>query len=121
MNIDERFLEQNFGKERHFLVPDDYFCTFQRRMESMVDDAGCVSTKKAPVRRMRLIACAAACAAVLLVAAGVTLGIRGGEKDGGQALTVKADAVDTERTPMEQAAYYMMIDNDDLYAYIEDE
>lgn len=123
MNRDEQFIEQNFGKEKHFLVPDDYFSTFHGRLMERMGESRHVTPKRHRSRMaIRWIACAAACMAVLLVLYGTMLKDADSvPQDGAGVLSVQAENSEPESTPMEQAADYMMIDKDDLYAYIADE
>lgn len=121
MNTDERFIERNFGKERHFLVPEDYFRTFRGRMAVIVGEDATSSAGKASVRRMWFAACAAACVVILLVWGGVSLPVTDVLQDGGGVLSAGTDVNDADNGSIEQVADYMMIDNDDLYAYIAEE
>lgn len=122
MNTDEQFIEQNFGKERHFRVPDNYFSTFHERIMKRVEEECPYTKRKTPVRRIRLIACVAACTAAVLVLLGTLLpGFGSAQKDKVQVLAASTDDAEQENCFMDQAADYMMLDNDDLYAYIADE
>lgn len=116
-------MELNFGKERHFRVPDGYFDAFQERIMKRVEEGYPAAQGKTPARRMRLIACAAACAAVIFVLLGTLLSSSGSAPQDReqQVLSSNTDDAELENSTIDQAVDYMMLDNDDLYAYIADE
>lgn len=122
MNTDEQFIVEHFGKKRYFRVPDNYFRIFHdRMMDAVVKNGGCPHSEKTTAHRIRLIACAAACVAVLLVCGVCFMKSAVESKNDGQVQSVRADVNDAENSFVEQVADYLMIDNDDLYAYIADE
>ena len=115
---EEDFLIQKFGRERHFTVPEGYFAQFHEKMMEQI------ATPKAEVRPLRrrsmwqTVVYAAAClfAAVVMTGAyfhadNVVAGKSTADKTA--QTTATGDAID-------QAADYMMLDESDLYAYMEE-
>lgn len=115
---EEDFLIQKFGRERHFTVPEGYFAQFHEKMMEQI------ATPKAEVRPLRrhsmwqTVVYAAAC----LIAAVV---MTGAYFHADNVVTDKPTADKTAQAAaagdaIDQAADYMMLDESDLYAYMEE-
>lgn len=126
MNKEEKIIEQSFGRENHFRVPDGYFDDFTSKlMQQLPEDpamgARLVAMKPSIWRRYHtaMIAVASVCAAIFSV--GVYFHA---EKAQPSSVSVAA----TGQTATTHAAYgtadamaeYTMLDTEDMYAYIAD-
>lgn len=116
MNKDECFIIDRFGKDRHFLTPDNYFVDFHDRIMKVVNEDNCVPLHSGYANRKRIFAVVAACVAVLLVCTGIVLS---SNLFGTSPIFASNAAVtEVESNAMDVAADYMMIDNDDVYSYL---
>ncbi len=120
---EDNFLVENFGRERHFSVPNDYFAQFHKQMmeqvraEAAADDspANVVTMRRRPV--WRTVISAAACVAAVAVMAGAYLH-ENQPTDGGAASAPSVAKAQGGGDAIDQAADYMMLDETDLYAYM---
>jgi len=121
---EEKYIEERVGKRNPFLVPDGYFDSFTDRMMQQLPERP-VSVepsrkgrKPALMVRMRPWLYAAACALVLVVSAWLWRS----QPDTSVATQPAAQlAVQQEQTSdatFDEAADYMMIDNQDIYTYL---
>ena len=121
---EEKYIEERVGKRNPFLVPDGYFDSFTDRMMQQLPERP-VSVEASPkVRkpaltvRMRPWLYAAACALVLVV----SIWLWQSQPDTSVATQSAAQlAVQQEQTSdatFDEAADYMMIDNQDIYTYL---
>ena len=98
MNREEKYLRQRFGSETPFRVPEDYFKDFSLKM----------------MEQLPVVASASVCAVIF----GAGLFYNNHYADPVPAYTTaKATAVETN---IDQAADYVMIDNEDIYSYLAD-
>lgn len=120
---EDNFLVENFGRERHFSVPNDYFAQFHKQMmeqvraEAAEDDspANVVTMRRRSV--WRTVISAAACVAAVAVMAGAYLH-ENRPTDGGAASAPSVAKAQGGGDAIDQAADYMMLDETDLYAYM---
>lgn len=117
MNREENYLRQRFGSETPFRVPEDYFQDFSAKMMAQLPEttARTVIMHTSRWRRWRPYVAAASVCAVIF---GAGLFYNTHYADSVPAHTAaKAVAVDTN---IDQAADYVMIDNEDIYSYLAD-
>lgn len=115
---EEDFLIQNFGKDRHFSVPEGYFEKFcSGIMEQTVERKAAVVPMR-PRSVWRTAVSVAACLAAVVVMAGAYFHADGILTDApSEETTAQAGSASDA---VEQAADYMMLDETDLYAYMSD-
>ncbi|MBQ8047453.1 MAG: hypothetical protein IJ196_05970 [Prevotella sp.] len=117
MNKEEKILESRLGRDHHFTVPDGYFEQFNARiMEQLPErEARIVKMRPTAWRRLRPVWLAAACVCGIVFSAGIYRHV---------AATQQADMVAQAQYDSQyyydydEAADCMMLDNDDIYAYV---
>lgn len=130
----EHQLHSTYGNKRPFTVPDNYFSDLSSQImakipveEPVNTPENTLKTKKSHfvlIRRVRPLAIAAAMIGVIMIAfwsfADYTSNQKGAadipEKGVGETLS-KATSSDS----FDEAADYMMMDEDDMYAYVADQ
>lgn len=119
MNIDEHIARQ-FGRKRTFRVPENYFNNFHEQIMRSVEKCHPHAAMNKTLARIRPYVYAAACAALLLICTGVYM--QSYEKDKNSAMLVtKYESTEGQDASLEQVADYMMLDDDDMYAYFNEE
>lgn len=114
---EEKYIEEKVGKRNPFRVPEGYFEGFTAHLMEQLPEK---SQPRAKSVWLRPWFYAAACACVLLVSATVWLSLP--EKEIQQAPVAVVDQYQQEQSDaFEEAADYMMLDNDDIYAYLASE
>ena len=115
---EENYLKQAYGTETPFKVPEGYFDDFATRMMEMLpeQEAKVVEMKPSVWLRWRPYVAAASICAVICGSALFYFGQQNTEQ------TTAHSGMNTPATEisMEQAADYVMIDNDDIYNYLAD-
>ncbi len=116
----ERQLIDTFGRERHFTVPKGYFEHFEQELlENLpIKDETSIRHKRL-LYRIRPYVFAAACLATFIIMGGAYF--HAGKQDMPSAAKLtRQSSMETRHDVVEQATDYMMIDEDDLYAYLSD-
>ena len=121
MTQEEQFINQKFGKEQPFRVPEGYFDSFADQFMAQL-----------PERETRVVALpirsrwqstrrwvAAACLTALVVGAGVWGFLRTPDAQPSSTPAMQM-AVSSYNTEIDQAADYVMMENEDFYAYVSD-
>ena len=114
---EENYLKDTYGTNPHFKVPGGYFDDFNSRMMQMLPEQKAISIEMKPSRWLRwrpYVAAASVCAVIF----GSTLFYFGNKAE--QPTNYSALSAPTTEISMEQAADYVMIDNDDIYNYLAD-
>lgn len=126
MNKEEKFIEQKFGRENHFTVPEGYFDDFTSQlMQKLPEDpnqgARIVTMTPSPWRRYHaaIVAAASVCAAIFSV--GIYF-------HSAESRPQKASVAASQQVGVRNASYstvdamaeYTMLDTEDMYAYIAD-
>ena len=114
---EEKYLKQTYGTEPPFKVPEGYFDDFATRMMQMLpeQEAKVVEMKPSGWLRWRPYVAAASFCAVIF---GSVLFYFGPHT--GQATAYSGQDAPATEISIEQAADYVMIDNDDIYNYLAD-
>ena len=121
---EEKYLIERVGKQNPFKVPEGYFDTLASQVMAKVDaekGAQVVEIRKAKKAKtvwLRPLLYAAACGCVLFVSVASYLSH---EDQSIAAPTESAVAVQTMDYSFDEAADYMMIDNQDIYACLSSE
>jgi len=117
MDREEKYLRQKFGNETPFRVPEGYFENFTAQMMEQLPErpAKTVTLSVSRWQKWRPYVAAASICAVIF---GAGLFYNGHHSDATSSSTVaKTPNVESN---LEQAADYIMIDNDDIYSYLAD-
>ena len=117
MNREEKYLRQRFGSETPFQVPEDFFSNFSAKMMEQLPEtmARTVTLHTSRWRKWRPYVAAASVCAVIF-GAGLFYSNHFAEPDPVYS-AAKATAVESN---IDQAADYVMIDNEDIYSYLAD-
>lgn len=118
---EEEFLIERCGKERHFTVPEGYFAQFNAQMlQQLTPEAKIVPIRQRSV--WQYVVYAAACLATVVVMGGAFLHKDQLTNNGSVGLESSASVAQSTNggDAMEEAADYMMLDKQDLYAYLMD-
>lgn len=118
MNPEEQ-LKQQFGTERPFRVPDGYFEKFASDLMSRLPEQKAQTVQMKPVRRTLPWLVAASFAGIIIFS-GVYSYLRQEALQDPAASLLAQPATTVHGDEFEQAADYMMIDSDDMYAYLAD-
>lgn len=120
---EEQLLKQKFGSQRPFKVPEGYFDSLEKSlMQNLVEPA--VPNKSSAIKAfMRPLKWAACIAAVLLVSEAIYF-----NRSGKESYQNRADNISENMSSAVSADYildeisdYAMLDNDDIYSYVENE
>ena len=119
---EEKYIIEKAGRANPFRVPDGYFDTLAAHVMDRVDREGvpagslCVSPagRPAKVRALRPVYYAAASVCALLLSAAVYLHFASGPAAPGAAQAVAAAQAPDDG--FDEAADYVMLDNQDIYA-----
>jgi len=114
MNKEEQILKNRFGNENHFTVPDGYFEQFNARLMEQLPDREAHVVSLSAWKRLRPAMMAAACAAGVLLSVGIYRHATTQETKA--QLMVQTDG--QYYYDLDEAADYMMLDNDDIYAML---
>lgn len=122
MTQEEQFISQKFGKEQPFQVPEGYFESFADQFMAQL-----------PEREARVVALpvrsrwqstrrwiAAACITALVVGAGTWGFLRTPDAQPASQPAAQMAASSSYSSEFDQAADYVMLDNEDFYAYVSD-
>jgi len=113
---EEQFLKQHFGTRTGFTVPDGYFEQMQAQIMQQLPESNARVVKLRPARRAvwRPFAAAACACAVIF---GVGAYVHRATTAAPAAALVQTASADAH---LQQAADYMMLDSNDIYAYLAD-
>ena len=111
---EEKYIEEKAGKRNPFLVPEGYFeALTEQVMQSLPE-----RKPRAKSIWLRPVFYAAASVCALLISAAVWLALPGEtDRQQAQVIEVRQEQGDTY---FDEAADYMMLDNQDIYAYLAD-
>ncbi len=121
---EEKYIEEKVGKRNPFLVPDGYFDSFADRLMQQLPEQPlrevAASEERQPARmvRMRRWLYAAACAVVLIVSAWVWQSLPDTSAVKQPVAQVAAQQEPTSDASFDEAADYLMLDNQDIYVYL---
>lgn len=121
---EEKYIEEKVGKRNPFLVPDGYFDSFADRLMQQLPEQPlrevAASEERQPARmvRMRRWLYAAACAVVLIVSAWVWQSLPDTSAAKQPVAQVAAQQEPTSDASFDEAADYLMLDNQDIYVYL---
>jgi len=121
---EEKYIEEKVGKRNPFLVPDGYFDSFADRLMQQLPEQPlrevAASEERQPARmvRMRRWLYAAACAVVLIVSAWVWQSLPDTSAVKQPVAQVAAQQEPTGDASFDEAADYLMLDNQDIYVYL---
>ena len=121
---EEKYIEEKVGKRNPFLVPDGYFDSFADRLMQQLPEQPlrevAASEERQPARmvRMRRWLYAAACAVVLIVSAWVWQSLPETSAVKQPVAQVAAQQEPTSDASFDEAADYLMLDNQDIYVYL---
>lgn len=121
MDCDETFLNERYGKENHFHVPEGYFDDMASRMMSKLpNEMPTMTVVSTHHRSMRLWLGVAACLCGAVFGATVFFTYLSNDDEKATALPTTAETVQQPLTDsyMDDMADYTMMDNADIYAYL---
>jgi len=112
---EEQFIEQKFGKEAGFKVPDGYFDTLTENILAQLpeNNAKIVKMKSSRAAWLRPISIAAASICIALFGAGIYFN----HTDKQPQQIVAQTQTTSSYSTLDQAVDYAMLDNEDMYAY----
>lgn len=111
-----KYLEDRFGHDAGFRVPDGYFDNLTTRVMSQLPEAATPPRRKRTVWLRPLIAAAASLAIIIAIAAAIlSPSTQQSQKQSVVAHNAKAD---THEDAIDATADYIMMDRDDIYSYI---
>lgn len=116
MTEDLKYLEDRFGHDTGFTVPDGYFEGLTERVMSQLPDATTPSCHKRNVWLRPLIA-AAACLAIIIALAATILS-PSAQQSQKQSVVARNTHADSHEDAVDATADYIMLDRDDIYSYI---
>ena len=121
----EHQLQSVYGSKRPFSVPDDYFSRLPSRImaqlpaEERKEKSAAEKLHRVLVRRLRPLAAAAMTVGVVLTGF-LAYSMFLSPKEGSMTGTGKEQTV-TSQDGFDEAADYLMMDEDDMYAYMADD
>lgn len=116
MTEDLKFLEDKFGHDTGFTVPEGYFDGLTERVMSQLPDAATTLHHKRNVWLRPLIA-AAACLALIIGLATAILSPSTQQSQEKSVVAHNAHA-DSHEDAVDATADYIMMDRDDIYSYL---
>lgn len=121
MDKDERIIEEQFGRENHFTVPEGYFDNFATQLMSQLPEQEARVIKMEPSfwRRHRYAAIAAASAVIAIFSVGIYF--NGSDAEPSAASHVAHVENSNYSGSLDAAANYSMLDNEDIYACLSTE
>lgn len=119
---EEDILLRKYGNKNHFITPDGYFDNLSDRLMAQLPESNpCMGMNgmepRKGVKVLRIIAkyAVAACVAGAAVVGGVAL-LQKQDANGSEVMANKQPAVHSEYSSFDEAADYVMLDNQDIYA-----
>jgi len=118
MTQEEKFLKQQFGKENPFKVPEGYFADFSSDLMDKLPQKETRVVKMTPtfMQRSRPFMYAAVLAAVAIFTASIFFNNK--TQDDVQVATTENMMQQQPSVSDEQVDDYLMLDNEDIYAYV---
>mgnify|MGYP006988864276 CR=1 FL=1 len=114
MNKEEQILKRRFGNKNHFTVPEGYFQQFNTRLMGQLPEREARVISVSPWKRLRPTLLAAACISGILLSAGIYRHATVQE----QKADLMAQTEGQNYYDIDEAADYLMLDNDDIYAML---
>lgn len=116
MEEDLRFLEERFGHETGFKVPDGYFEGLTESVMKQLPDCEATLHRKTAAWLKPMLAAAACLALVIVMAA--TVFAPSYKQSEQQKVVAHSTQAETHEDALDATADYIMIDRDDIYSYI---
>lgn len=123
MDEAESYLEQHFGKQRPFVVPEGYFDRIADKVVARLPErkeevqTAPKQRRPTPWRQWRTLVGVAACACVVLLA-GTWIAQKSTSADATQAPVTATATMESQDYDFDDVADYVMIDNEDIYALV---
>ena len=114
MNKEEQILKDRFGNDNHFTVPEGYFKQFNARLMEQLPEREAHVVSLSPWKRLRPSMMAAACVVGVLLSVGIYRHATTQETQ----TSYMAQTDGQYYYDIDEAADYMMLDNDDIYAML---
>lgn len=124
MNTEEK-LKEMFGSENPFKVPENYFETLADNIISQLpEESSAPVVKMSAWKKYRVHLLAAACVLSVLFSAGIYISMKENMKDTQVLDKAKLELAETTietEDAFDEMADYVMVDKEDMYAYISGE
>lgn len=121
----EENLKEMFGRENSFKVPENYFETLADNIISQLPEESSARVVKMSVwKKYRVHLLAAACVLSVLFSAGIYVSVKENTKEAQVFDKTRVEVAETTieaEDAFDEMADYVMIDKEDMYAYISGE
>jgi hypothetical protein len=121
----EENLKEMFGRENPFKVPENYFETLAENIISQLPEESSAQVVKMSVwKKYRVHLLAAACVLSVLFSAGIYVSVKENTKEAQVFDKTRVEVAETTieaEDAFDEMADYVMIDKEDMYAYISGE
>lgn len=121
----EEKLKEMFGRENPFKVPENYFETLADNIISQLPEESSARVVKMSVwKKYRVHLLAAACVLSVLFSAGIYVSVKENTKEAQVFDKTRVEVAETTieaEDAFDEMADYVMIDKEDMYAYISGE
>ncbi|MBR0490379.1 MAG: hypothetical protein IJJ68_09300 [Prevotella sp.] len=121
----EENLKEMFGRENPFKVPENYFETLADNIISQLPEESSARVVKMSVwKKYRVHLLAAACVLSVLFSAGIYVSVKENTKEAQVFDKTRVEVAETTieaEDAFDEMADYVMIDKEDMYAYISGE
>lgn len=121
----EENLKEMFGRENPFKVPENYFETLADNIISQLPEESSARVVKMSVwKKYRVYLLAAACVLSVLFSAGIYVSVKENTKEAQVFDKTRVEVAETTieaEDAFDEMADYVMIDKEDMYAYISGE
>ena len=121
----EENLKEMFGRENPFKVPENYFETLADNIISQLPEESSARVVKMSVwKKYRVHLLAAACVLSVLFSAGIYVAVKENTKEAQVFDKTRVEVAETTieaEDAFDEMADYVMIDKEDMYAYISGE
>ena len=121
----EENLKEMFGRENPFKVPENYFETLADNIISQLPEESSARVVKMSVwKKYRVHLLAAACVLSVLFSAGIYVSVKENTKEARVFDKTRVEVAETTieaEDAFDEMADYVMIDKEDMYAYISGE
>ena len=118
MTQEEKYIEQHFGKENPFRVPEGYFANFAEGLMQQLpqQEVKTVVMRPSFIKRNRPYLYAAAFVGIALFTASIFFNNTTHKTN--QTSTVNTEVAMSQPSVNDQADDYLALDNEDIYAYV---
>lgn len=117
MEEDLRFLEERFGHETGFKIPDGYFEELTESVMKQLPDCETTPRRKTGAWLKPMLS-AAACLAFVIVMTATVLAPSSNKQSEQQKVVAHSTQIENHEDALDATAEYIMIDRDDIYSYI---